>query len=122
MAKQRKKDSLGAGYWALSDELKRLGGELTDDFLPLRSIFQRAHEDLIKIHASVTWEKLVVFQILEVDIVHKDDLYVRRGSKWGEFWNENGDQITGQEISLNEFLEELGECKELIDSSKNDSE
>jgi len=106
-----KHDPLGAEYWELTEDQKYLGGALTDDWLPLRDVVKKASEDTSRpVTGHVRWEKLFVFGVLAVDKSRQDDVYVKRGDRWQQWWDASGLTVTAlQDLShdLSRKLDEL---------------
>ncbi|HYG88416.1 MAG TPA: hypothetical protein VD978_19410 [Azospirillum sp.] len=85
----------------------RLLGALKDDYQPLRAVLGQVEANAYKVGGQVTWEKLAIFQALEVDLTRRNDVYVRRGRRWQALWDRFGLTITDRENSRTEIAAEL---------------
>lgn len=105
-----KRDPLGADYWKLTSEQEFLGGALTDDWLSLRDVIKRASNDTkIRVTGHVRWEKLVIFEILAVDRSRREDVFVKRGNRWQQWWEASGMSVTATQDVFHDLDRELGD-------------
>ncbi|KAA1053073.1 hypothetical protein [Azospirillum argentinense] len=93
----KKVDNLGSGYWQLSRAQGSILGALQNDYQPLRDVLEQAGKNALSANGHIRWEKLAVLDALEVDLTRQDNVYVRRGPAWQQWWDRCGFEVTFRE-------------------------
>ena len=97
-------DPLGADFWTLTQTQNAFGAALSGEYRRLRDIVDQMREDSDKsIGSRLDWLKLYVLQIAEIDLMRRDNVYVRRGAQWPIWWEQHGEFITRKQLTGFEF-------------------
>lgn len=101
-------DDLGAGYWKLSSDQGSVLGALQSDYQPLRHVLAQTGKNALSANGHIRWEKLAVLGALEVDLTRQDNVYVRRGPVWRQWWDLCGYEVTSKEELFHELELSIG--------------
>jgi hypothetical protein len=111
MKRSERNDPYGPKFWVLTENQQRIAAALKEEYQQISDVIKQASKNgMLGRTGHTRWERLHIFEILEVYQSRRDGVYVRRGKTWNDFWNLYGMYITSSEdweINKKPLLEKI---------------
>jgi hypothetical protein len=95
-------DPLGAGFWSPNAAQCDFSAALSTapEYRRLRDVIAQMRQDSAReIGSNLNWLKFCIAKITEIDLTRRDNVYIRRGERWQQWWDANGQSITERQLA-----------------------